>query len=333
MKIAFYEISPWEIEFLKGKLTGHELEFYVSEFSDDKMPDTTADVLSCFMESRMTLKLLEHLPNVKYITTRTTGFDHINLEACKARGVKVSNVPTYGENTVAEYTFALLLMVSRKMYQSVKRVKEHAEFSFDGLRGFDLMGRTIGVVGTGHIGAHTVKIANGFGMKILAYDPYPNEKLAQQYGLLYVPLEELLRQSDVVTLHVPYMPATHHLLNRNNMSLIKKGAVLINTSRGGLVETSALVDALRNGILAGAGLDVLEEEIFLHDEKQVQEGARPSEAQIRTVLSDHELMHMENVIVTPHNAFQTMQAIERILETTIDNIQSFAAGKPKNLVT
>jgi D-lactate dehydrogenase len=332
MKIAFYEISPWEVEFIKGKLPNNDLSFFVSPFSETDLPDPSVEILSCFTGSKVTLKLLEKLPHIKFVATRTTGFDHINLDACKARNVKVSNVPTYGANTVAEFTFALLLAVSRKLYPSLKRVKEMGSFNFDGLRGFDLQNKTLGIIGTGHIGAYTIKIAHGFGMKILAYDPKPSEDLAKQYDFTYVTLDDLLRQSDIISLHVPYMPATHHIINMNNIHMIKKGCILLNTARGGLVETQALVQGLRSGVFAGAGLDVLEEELFLQDETQVLLNGHPTEMQIKTVLADHELMHMENVIITPHNAFQTTQAIERILDTTVENIQNYIAGKPINLV-
>ncbi len=333
MKVAFYEIAPWETEYIKEKLTGLELTFHISAFSDTDLPETDVDVLSTFVTSPVTLKVLEHCSQVKLIATRTTGFDHINLDACKGRGVIISNVPTYGENTVAEFTFALLLALSKKIYASLKRVREQALWSFDGLRGFDLRDKTIGVIGTGHIGSYVVKIAKGFGMEILAYDPFPNEKLAREYSLRYVGLDDLLRNSDVITLHAPYMPATHHMINHNNIGMIKKGAVLLNTSRGGLVETAALITALRNGILSGAALDVLEEEGFLLDETEIIAGGHPNENQMKVALADHELMHMDNVIITPHNAFNTREAILRILDTTVANIQAFASGKPINIVT
>jgi D-lactate dehydrogenase len=233
---------------------------------------------------------------------------------------------------VAEFAFALLLTLSRKMYPSLKRVKEQGKFNFDGLRGFDLKGKTLGVVGTGHIGTYVVKIAVGFGMNVIAYDPFPNEKLATEFHFTYVSLEDLLAQSDVITLHVPYMPATHHLINSENVKKIKRGAVLINTARGPLVETQALVWGLRNGIIAGAGLDVLEEEGFVKDELEMLEHGHPAAEQLMTALADHELMTMDNVVITPHNTFQTSEAIQRILNTTVENIKAFVQGSPTNVV-
>ncbi len=332
MKIGFFEIEQWETDYIKEQLHGHELFFQRAHFSDDEPPESDLDIISTFTSSPITPKVLEHVKNLKFVATRTTGYDHINIEACNQKGVLVSNVPTYGENTVAEFTFALLLTLSRRMYPAVKRVKEEGWFNFEGLRGFDLKGKTIGVVGTGHIGAYVVKIAHGFGMNIVAYDPYPNDKLAQDFGFKYVELEELMRSSDVVTLHVPYMPATHHLINKDNIKLFKSGAVLINTARGGLVDSQALVTALKMGFLSGAAMDVMEEEGFIKEEMEILTSGHPKEEEMRTALADHELMRMDNVIISPHNAFNTIEAIKRILDTTVTNIKGFIDSKPVNVV-
>lgn len=276
--------------------------------------------------------MIRSLPNLKLIATRSTGFDHVDLKAAQEKGVTVCNVPAYGENTVAEFTFALILALSRKVFPGVKRVREQGKFSTDGLQGFDLKDKVIGVIGTGHIGAYMVKIAKGFGMNVLAYDPYPNQKLSQEYQFTYTDFNDLLLKSDVVTLHVPYMPATHHIINKKNIQMCKKGSVLINTARGGLVETDALVWALKEGVLAGAGLDVLEEEGFVKEEIELLASGHPNEQQLKTALADHELMQMDNVLVTPHNAFNTREAVTRILETTAENIEAFGMGSPLNMV-
>jgi D-lactate dehydrogenase len=332
MKIAFYEIADWEAEYIKQKLTGHQLSFYPGKFTDTDLPKDNADILSMFVGSKVTPAVLSVAPDLKLVATRTTGFDHIDLKACKEKNITVSSVPAYGQNTVAELAFALILTLSRKMFPAIKRVREQGQFSFDGLRGFDLQGKTLGVVGTGHIGAYAIKIANGFGMKVVAYDPFPNEKLSKEYGFEYLPLEKLLGESDIVTLHVPYMPATHHLINMDNIKFMKKGSILINTARGGLVETDALVSALRSGILAGAGVDVLEEEGYVIDEMNNLQTAHPNEEKLKMVLAEHELMHMDNVIITPHMGAQTSEALKRILDTTIENIEAFAKGAPVNVV-
>ncbi len=331
MKIAFYEIADWEGKYISEQLPGHELSFHVEKFSDQNLP-TDTEVLSMFTGSPVTPRVLDALPSLKLIATRTTGFDHINIEAVKAKNIAASNVPTYGMNTVAELAFALILTLSRKMYPAVRRVREDGLFSFDGLRGFDLQGKTLGVIGTGHIGTYVIKIAHGFGMNILAYDPFPNEKLSSEYDFKYVSLDELLGQSDIMTLHVPYMPATHHMINKDNIVKFKKGSILINTARGGLVETDALVQGLRSGTLAGYGSDVLEEEGFLLDELKMMAEGHPKEEQLKTALADHELMRMENVIITPHMGAQTSEALKRILDTTAENIKAFAEGKVENSI-
>lgn len=332
MKIAFYEIADWEAEVVKSKLAGHELTFFPGKFTDQDLPAADVEILSMFVGSKVTPQVLDNCSNLKLVATRTTGFDHINVAACQQKGIPVSSVPTYGQNTVAELAFALILTLSRKMFPALKRVREQGLFSYDGLRGFDLEGKTLGVVGTGHIGAYAIKIGKGFGMKIVAYDPFPNQKLSEEYNFEYLSLEQLLAVSDIVTLHVPYMPATHHLINKDNIMKMKKGSILINTARGGLVETEGLVAALRSGVLAGAGMDVLEEEGYVIDESSNLQIAHPSEEKLKTVLADHELMHMENVIITPHMGAQTTEALKRILDTTLENISNFAAGAPSNLV-
>jgi D-lactate dehydrogenase len=327
-KIAFFEMQEWEKEYVRPKLAGQELLF----LGEGEAAGSDVKVLSNFINYPVTAETLKEFPKLKFVTTRSTGYDHIDLKACQERGVLVSNVPTYGENTVAEFAFALILGLSRKIFPAVKRVREQGLFATDGLQGFDLLNKTIGVVGAGHIGMHVIKMAKGFGMKVLAYDPHPNADLAAKEGFEYASLEDLLKQSDIVTLHVPYMPATHHLISAQNIGLCKKGSLIINTARGGLIETSALVAALKSGQIAGAGLDVLEEEGFVKEEAHMLAQGHPNEQQLKTVLADHELMYMENVLVTPHNAFNTKEALQRILDTTIMNIEAFTKGEPVNLV-
>ncbi|HVY68193.1 MAG TPA: hydroxyacid dehydrogenase [Patescibacteria group bacterium] len=329
MKIAIYETQPWEREYLSSRLAGQEAVFPAA--GEEAAPDT--EVICNFLDFRVDAETLNKFPKLKLVATRSTGFDHIDLAACAAKGVAVCNVPTYGENTVAEFAFALLLALSRKLYPALKRVKEEGLFSTDGLQGFDLKGRTLSVIGTGHIGTCVVQIAKGFGMTVLAYDPYPRPDLAAQYGFTYKDLDAVLGEADAVTLHVPYMPQTHHLINAEKLKLFKPGSVLINTARGGLVDTDALAAALESGTgLAGAALDVLEEEGFIKDEIHLLAQSHPNEQELKTALADHRLMQMPNVLVTPHNAFNTKEAVMRILDTTVQNIVSFSQDKPINLV-
>jgi D-lactate dehydrogenase len=330
MKIVCYETADWEAAYLKQKLAGFDMEF----IGGSKIqPNPDAEIVCNFVGSPLTAEIIAQMPKLKFVATRSTGFDHIDLKACAERGIAVSNVPTYGENTVAEFAFALILSLSRKIYPAYKRVREQGLFSTNDLQGFDLQGKTLGVVGAGHIGQFVIKIAKGFGMNVVAYDPYPKRELADKYQFVYASLEDVLKQSDVITLHVPYMPATHHLINSQNISLCKKGCIIINTARGGLIETAALVKALKSGQIAGAGLDVLEEEGFIKEEVDLLVNGHPNEDELKTALADHELMYMDNVLITPHNAFNTKEAMVRILDTTVGNIKGFEEGKLVNLVS
>ncbi|MCX6703042.1 MAG: hydroxyacid dehydrogenase [Candidatus Wolfebacteria bacterium] len=336
MKIQFFEIEPWEAEYINskfsaeggsssgGQIPNFQLIFTNEKLNKDSLPQTRDfDAVSVFVGSKLDAETIGQFPNLKLITTRSTGFDHIDLAATKEKGIKIGYVPGYGDNTVAEYAFGLMLSLSRKIFEGADRLKETGSFNFDGLRGFDLMGKTIGVIGTGRIGKYAIKIAKGFGMNIVAFDAFPNEGLAKEMDFKYLPLEELLGTSDVITLHVPYLPATHHLINSQNIGKIKKGALLINTSRGAVIETDALVKALNDGILSGAGLDVLEEEGILQEERQIILGGHLEEHNLKTVLEDHVLIDMPNVLITPHNAFNTKEAIQRILDADIENVKSF----------
>ena len=295
-------------------------------------PQTDFEMISVFVDSELTAEVLEKFPNLKLIATQSTGFDHIDLEYCRSKNITVSSVPSYGENTVAEYAFALILCLSRKIYEGYDRLREIGSFSFEGLRGFDLKGKTIGVIGTGHIGRHVIKIAKGFEMNILAYDPMPTPRFAEETGFTYLSFEEVLAKSDVVTFHVPLTEQTRHMVNERTLNLMKKGAYIINTSRGGIVDTQALVKALKEGRLGGAGVDVMEEEDVLKDEMTFLMKGREEEHNLKTILADHILIDTPNVIVTPHNAFNTDEALQRILDTTMANISGFIRGAPLNVV-
>lgn len=332
MKIHYFSGEAWEEEFVRAKLSGEDITFHTESLG--ALPDLTdpdADVLCSFIESPIGEAEMSRFPALKLIATRSTGYDHIDLAAAKARGIAVVNVPFYGENTVAEFAFALLLALSRRIIDADERVRE-GTFSPNGLRGFDLAGKTLGVVGTGHIGAHVIKMAKGFNMNVIGFDAFPNAELSHTLDFEYLSLAELLAQSDIITIHVPYNEHTHHLINKENIGSIKKGAYLINTARGAVVETDAIVEALKNGTLAGAALDVLEEEGDLADATVLLTAPHPRAEELRTLLENHYLIDHPRVIVTPHLAFNTQEAVERILNATILNIRSFAAGTPTNIV-
>ncbi|MBS3903155.1 MAG: hydroxyacid dehydrogenase [Anaplasmataceae bacterium] len=332
MKIAFFELEHWEEPILKKELTGHELYLSSEKLTLDHLPDRNDfEVICTFIDSSGSREILEHFSNLRLYATRSTGFDHIDLKAAEEKQIQVSNVPAYGDNTVAEYTFGLLLSLTRKIYQAIDQVKEHGSFNVSGLRGIDLKGKTIGVVGTGRIGREVIKIAHGFDMTVVAYDIYPNKTLEEQGLLTYVSLNELLGRSDVITLHCPATPETKHTINSGNIQFIKNGAFLVNTARGSLIETEALVTALRTGKLAGAALDVLEEEGEIKNELNFLISPHPQSNDLKSMLYNHILIDMQNVLISPHNAFNSQEALERILKTTIDTIQSFARGEAKNV--
>jgi D-lactate dehydrogenase len=332
-KIAFFELEGWEDPIIRAAFPGEELYMSKDKITNLCLPEVKDfDILSVFVDSRIDGQVSECFPNLKCIATRSTGYDHVDPAALRARGITVQNVPGYGDNTVAEYTFGLILNLTRKMYKGIDQIKETGSFSLVGLRGNDIKGKTIGIIGIGRIGREVANVAKGFGMKGVMYDPFPNEQFAKDSGFVYMSLDEVLANADVITLHCPLTPQTRHLINKGNIEKIKRGAYLVNTARGPIVETEALVDALQRGIIAGAGLDVLEEEGETKDELNTLAFGHPKEDALKVMLRNHELMHMPNVLVTPHNAFNSQEAMERILHTTIENIKSFIAGAPTSVV-
>ncbi len=312
MKIAFLELHDWEESYLRRRVDRtHELVVFREVLEDKHLASITdAEIVSPFIYSKLTAERLGKLPKLKMVATRSTGFDHIDVAECANRGIAVCNVPFYGENTVAEHTFALILALSRKVHEAFVRVRA-GNFSLDGLRGFDLKGKTIGVVGAGRIGLHVIRIARGFGMKVLAFDVKRDSFWAEVLGFEYAELNEVLAHSDIITLHAPYSRHTHHL--------------------GGLVNTEALLQALDGGILAGAGLDVLEGEESIYEESALL-GDAVNPEKLRSAIQNHVVLKKPNVVFTPHNAFNSREALERILDTTAENIAAFVAGAPKNVV-
>lgn len=333
-QIAFFETNEWEKEFLRKSVLaqGNELLFFPEELSEKHLPKIkSCEILSVFIYSKVTSAVIAQMPQLKFVATRSTGYDHIDVEACKQKNIAVSNVPFYGENTVAEHTFALILSLSRNVHKAyVKTIK--GDFSWEGLKGFDLKGKTLGVIGAGHIGLHVIRMARGFDMKVLAYDVMKNHFLEEVLGFRYADLDFVLQNSDIISLHAPYNPKTHHLINRENIRKIKKGALLINTARGALVDTHALVQALDEGILAGAGLDALEGEDLIKEEKQILSHQFDQE-KLETLLKNHILIQRDNVVITPHIGFYSQEALQRILETSIENVRSFLSQNIINKVS
>jgi D-lactate dehydrogenase len=318
---------PGERAALSAQLPpGHEVVFTEKTLTTDTFSDAVdADIVSVFVKSELRREVLDRLPRLKLIATRSMGYDHIDVEYARSKGIVVGNVTTYAAHPVAEFTFALLLCVMRRIYHAYNQLREGTDFNQRGLSGFNLFGKTLGVAGTGRIGRNVASIAKGFGMNVLAYDTQPNQTLAEQEGFRYVDLDELLAQSDVITLHVPYLKDTHHLIDATAFSKMKKGVVLINTARGEIVDTHALVAALRDGTVWGAGLDVLEEERALKEEaSHVAKGDAGIDYELIT--ANHVLIDMPNVIVTPHVAFETAEAMQEISRVTAQTITNFISG-------
>lgn len=328
MKIAFFDAREKEQELMQNSFTGHELVFCKYKISPQTIHLADgADIVSIFTGSEIRKDTIDLLPNLKLIATRSTGFDHIDIKYAGEKGILVCNVPSYGTRTVAEFAFALILALSRNVGLGGLRMKS-GNYEIDGMCGFDLHDKTLGVIGTGKIGKNSILIGKGFNMKILGVDLYPDTAFAEENDFSYVPLDVLLSNSDVITIHAPYNETTHHLINKENISLIKKSAILVNTARGEIIETSALLNALKSGKIAGAGLDVLEGERKM---KQSNNDGL-SQQDLEIIAQNEELIALHNVIATPHVAFFTSEAEADICKVNVENINNFITGSPQNLV-
>lgn len=331
MRVAVFEVQDkWEQSYLEHHLH-EELHFLAGALTSETAEDAhAAEAVSVSIRSQVDAAVLDQLRGLQLVTTRSSGVDHIDLRACEQRGITVCNVPEYGEIPVAEHTFGLILNLSRKVWKAGQRTR-HNDFSLKGLEGFDLKGKTLGVIGAGAIGLQVIRIGHAFGMNVLAYDTCPQKPLAELAGFNYVTIDELLGESDVVSLHVPLLPETKHLINRERLERMKRGALLINTARGAIIDTAALLWALDEELLGGVGLDVLEGEEDLSEEANLFRTPE-SEEHLREMLRAYQLLAHENVIVTPHMAWYTREAREEILETTTDNIEAYTEGRPINVV-
>lgn len=344
MTIYFLETEPNEQQFITELLPGHDLRFatQLGEVGED------AEIVSTFISSPIGEDFLAAHPRLRLFATRSTAVDHLPLAACRARGVAVANVTAYGETTVAEHTFALLLALSRQLRQAMVAPKA-GRFSYEAARGFDLAGKTIGIIGMGHIGQHVAELANAFRMNVLAYDVERPPELARTLHFRFVPLPELLAQARVITLHAPLSAATYHILNRETLAQCQPGVLIINTARGSLIDSQALRDALDSGQVGGAGLDVLQDERVMRQPVShiiaadiVQHLRSDAEAydardadrvrELQELLLSEALLARTNVVFTPHVAFNSVEAVERLLTVTAENIRAFLAGQPGNVV-
>lgn len=322
MKVPFYDAKPYDRPFFVKHGEEHGIEYQFHEFrlsAETAASATGSEAICAFVNDTLDRACLERLAasGVRLVALRCAGFNQVDLKAAAALGIRIVRVPAYSPYAVAEHAVALLLTLNRKIHRAYNRVREH-NFSLNGLVGFDLHGRTAGLIGTGKIGRLTARILKGFGMEVLAYDVYPDEEWATDQGTTYVPLDELLARADVVSLHTPLTPETHYLINERTLASMKDGAYLINTSRGALVDTSALIEALKQKKLGGVALDVyeVEEGVFFEDLSH-------------DVLQDDDLARLlgfPNVLVTSHQGFLTEEALSEIARVTTENLSRLGKG-------
>jgi len=336
MKIVFFGLNSEEQTIFSNSFSGADVSFIDGKLDENSMAQARdAEIVCIFIDSILNKVVLDALPNLKFVATRSTGFNHIDFEYAKTKGITISCVPAYGSHTVAEFTFGLILNLSRNIIKANNYIRESSDFNFSPMmEGFDLAGKTLGIIGTGKIGKNVAKIAKGFEMNVVAYDLYPDLVFAEENSVEYKSLEEVVAQSDILTLHTPYTKENHHLINKDNISIMKKGVYVVNTARGELIDTDALVWGLKEKIIAGVGLDVLEGEKELKEEIEILSSSSRSTKteEYKTLLENHLLMEMPNVIVTPHTAFYTREAVAEIIKITTENIKGFIAGLPVNVV-
>ena len=336
MKIVFFGLEKSDQSVFLNSFDGADVSFVeekLDENNTEKARD--ADAVCTFVDSTMDKNVLDALPNLKFIASRSTGVNHIDCKYAESKGIKISSVPAYGSHTVAEFTFGLISNLSRNIIKANDYIRDSSDFNyFPIMEGFDLQGKTLGIIGTGKIGKNVLKIAQGFAMNVFAYDLYPDLSFAKENNFKYKSFNEVISSSDIITLHIPYSKENHHLINRENISLMKKGVYFVNTARGELIDTDALIWGLKEGIIAGAGLDVLEGERELKEEIEILSSSSRSMKmeEYKILLEDRILIDMPNVIITPHIAFYTREAVAEILKVTLNNIKGFIANAPINLV-
>lgn len=334
-KIIYFDVEQDEYDFLKNANDCVFDYLLVNKALNklDNLPDEykDADIISCFTTSRIDESVLKQFANLKLIALRSVGYNHVDLDYCKEKGIAVVNAPNYGNKSVAEFAFGLMLDVCRKItsaYLAFRDIKQNHQF----LIGSELGGKTIGIVGLGAIGKEFAKLAYGFDMKILGYDLKENTELKNLYNIEYVDFEILLSQSDFISLHAPLTKDNYHLFNSSAFEKMKASSVLINTARGELIDTQALYNAITKGKIAGAGLDVLESEEAISDTDYLVDIGRLNNCALQQTILNTRLQQLDNVIITPHIAYNTHEAIHRILETTMTNICMFVDGHLQNSV-
>lgn len=322
MRIAVFDTKPYDRRALERANQDHRHD--LSFFEPRLTPDTVSlaegfEAVCLFVQDRVDREVVERLAEegLRLLLLRSAGFDHVDLEAAQEHGVTVARVPAYSPHAVAEHALALILTLNRKLHRAYNRVREW-NLSLEGLMGFDMPTRTVGVIGTGKIGTTFCRLLTGFGCRIVAYDPYPNDEV-REMGVEYLELDELWPAADVLSLHTPLTPDTHHLVDAEALEKMKDGVMIINTSRGAIVDTEAVVEGLKSQKVGSLGLDVYEEEgdLFFEDLSE-------------TVIQDDvfaRLLTFPNVLITSHQGFFTREALDAIARTTLGNATAFETGE------
>ncbi len=322
MKTTVYNISPYEIPFLEEANNGKfQLSYQKEKLSNETVSLAKgSEAIVIFANDDASAEVLEALKEegIKYIATRTMGVDHIDIDKAKELGIRVANVPHYSPHSVAEHTIALMLTLNRKLIQANRKIRDY-NFRLDGLVGFDMHGKTVGILGAGEIGAVSARILHGFGCNILIYDVQKNEELIERYDVRYVELDELCRNSDIITIHAPLTEDTRHIINRETIKKMKNKVMLINAARGGIVKTEDVLEALKSGKIGHFGMDVYEYEkgLFFEDHSS-------------DIIEDElflQLMSLKNVMITAHQAFLTHEALKEDIQTTISNLAAWSHGE------
>jgi D-lactate dehydrogenase len=320
MKIDFFSSKSYDREFFDRYNSRHEIIYFDAPLNEQTVNLANGYTTICaFVNDKITAEVMVGLKNngVKLIALRCAGFNNVDIDAAKENGITIVRVPAYSPYAVAEHAVALILTLNRKTHKAYNRVRE-GNFSLDRLTGFDLNGKTIGVIGTGRIGQVFCKIMQGFGCKVLAFDVIANKEL-EATGVEYLPLTDILHQADIISLHCPLNEQTRHIINKQTIAMMKDGVMLINTSRGALVDTADAIDGLKTGRIGYLGLDVYEQEekLFFHDLSE-------------NIIQDDDIMHLlsfPNVLITAHQGFFTQEALAEIAKTTLSNVDEFEAGK------
>ena len=321
MKIAFFSAKIYDREFFNQNLCGHEIIYFEAPLNEQTVNLASGCNAVClFVNDKLNEPVLRALSDlgIKLAALRSAGFNNVDLAAAKANNISVVRVPAYSPHAVAEHAVALILTLNRKTHKAYNRVRE-GNFSLERLTGFDLYGKTVGIIGTGKIGQEFCKIMNGFGCKVLAFDIIANKQM-EEAGVNYLPLIDVLERADIVSLHCPLNEQTRHIINAHTITMMKEGVMLINTSRGALINTSAVIKALKTGRIGYLGLDVYEQEetLFFNDLSE-------------NIIQDDDIMRLlsfPNVLITSHQGFFTQEALIQIAQITMQNISDFEGGRP-----